>query len=173
MSANILEKVGDIFIPATSELFVAKEKFVLNTDPEAGVLISHLSDNFNLWFGNKIEEPIGEQTLCCHKLLQSSMDVEIIDELGGEAKVETTLSELHFLMEGQKHGESGDLLNNSRTNKFYIKDVAGVLRAVHVYWYDDGWHVLAFSVEGPGRWGVGYRVLSRYYVELQEPLLVA
>lgn len=172
----ILEFVSTVVVSATTGKFVTKDKFVVNTKRNASVKIRYLGDNLKAWFLNgdgKTEDPITEQTLRYHKLWQSSVDGPIITELGGEAKAETTLSEMFSLMEKQKHGEDGVILNNGWANIFYIKDSAGVLRAVFVHWYDDGWHVLAFSVEGPGRWGVGYRVLSRYYVELQEPLLVA
>jgi hypothetical protein len=89
------------------------------------------------------------------------VDGPIINELGGEAKAETTLSEMFSLMEKQKNGESGVLLNNGYANIFYIRDQNGVLRAVGVDWDDGGWYVGAYSVEDPGGWRVGRQVFSR------------
>ncbi len=160
----LLEPVGTVTIPATTGKFVAKDRFVINTKRNAPVKISYLGDNFKVWFLNgdsKTEDPISEQTLRYHKLRQSSVDGPIITELGGEAKAETTLSAPLSLMEKQKHGEDGVLLNNGYANIFYIKDNAGVLRAVSVYWLDDGWHVSARSVEDPYRWHGGHQVFSR------------
>ncbi|GEM_PF-1853637 len=38
---------------------------------------------------------------------------------------------------------------------------SGVLRAVNVNWYDDGWNVNANPVENPNRWNDGNQVFSR------------
>jgi hypothetical protein len=161
---DLLELVSTIVIPATTGKLVAKEKFVINTKRNASVKISYLGDNFTAWFLNgdgKTEDPITEQTLRYAKLRKASVDGPIIEELGGEAKAETTLSEMFSLMEKQKHGEDGVLLNNGWANLFYIKDSAGVLRAVLVYWLGDGWDVTASSVEDPCRWYDGIQVFSR------------
>lgn len=161
---SILELVGTAVIPATTGKFVVKEKFVINTKRNAKILISCLGDNFMAWFLNgdgKTEDPMSGQVLCYHKLRQSSVDGPIITELGGEAKAETTLSETFSLMEKQGKGEDGVLLNNGYANIFYIKDSAGVLRAVDVHWYGGGWDVYADSVEHPFRWRVGDQVFSR------------
>jgi len=161
---SILELVSTVVVNATTGKLVAKDRFVINTERNAPVKISYLGDNFKAWFLNgdsKTEDPISEQTLRYHKLRQSSVDGPIIAELGGAEKSETTLSEMFSLMEKQGKGEDGVLLNNGWANIFYIKDVAGVLRAVRVYWRDDGWFVYSNSVEGPGRWSGGNRVFSR------------
>ena len=164
LTPPILELISTIKVNATTSKFVAKEKFVRDTGRKAKVKISYLGDNFTSWFLNgdgKIEDPISEQTLCCHKLREFSVDGPIITELGGEAKAETTLSEMFSLMEEQGKGEDGVLLNNGYANIFYVKDRSGVLRAVHVYWDVDGWDVSARSVERPFRWHDGRQVFSR------------
>jgi hypothetical protein len=161
---SILKLVGTVVVPATTTKFVAKDKFVVNTKSDTPVKISHIWDNFKGWFlsGNgKIEDPIGEQTLRYHKLLRSSVDGSIIAELGCAEKSETTLSEMFFLMEQQKNGEAGILLNNGYASIFYIKDQSGALRAVLVRWRGGGWFVRAHSVEGPDGWFGGCRVFSR------------
>lgn len=170
---SILELVSTVVVSATTSKFVAKEKFVCDTGLKAKVRISYFGDNFTLWFLNgdgKIEDPESVQTLRYHKLRQSSVDGPIIAELGGAEKSETTLSEMFSLMEKQGKGEDGVLLNNGYANIFYIKDGAGVLRTVHVYWGDDGWFVVAFFVESLGKWGVDNQVFSRNSVlESSEP----
>jgi len=175
--SSILEFISTVKVSATTSKFVAKDKFVVNTKRNAPVKISYLGDNFTEWFlsgSGKTEDPISEQTLCYHKLRQSSVDSPIITELGGEAKAETTLSEMFSLMEKQKNGEDGVLLNNGYANIFYTKDKNGVLRAVFVYWNDDGWGVIAYSFEYPYRWSDGRRVFSRNSVlESSEPSALA
>lgn len=161
---SILELVSTIVVNATTGKLVAKEKFVRDTGRKAKVKISYLGDNFTSWFlsgKGKTEDLISEQTLRYHKLRQSSVDGPIIAKLGGAEKSETTLFEMFSLMEKQGKGEDGVLLNNGYANIFYIKDSAGVLRAVSVYWDGDGWHVDASSVELPYRWNSDSRVFSR------------
>ena len=170
---SILELVSTVVVPATTGNLVAKEKFVRDTGRKAKVKISYLGDNFTEWFlsvSGKTEDPITEQALRYHKLRQSSVDGPIIAELGGAEKSETTLSEMFALMEKQGKGEDGVLLNNGYANIFYIKDQNAVLRAVCVFWYGDGWFVVAYSVEDPYRWRDGNQVFSRNSVlESSEP----
>ena len=161
---NLLELVSTVEVPATTSKFVAKDKFVVNTKRNAPVKISAVWDNFTTWFlsgKGKTEDPISEQTLRYHKLRQSSVDGPIITEFGGEAKAETTLSEMFSIMAKQPNGEDGTLLNNGWANIFYIKDQNGVLRAVDVHWAGLGWGVDAYSVEGPDAWRDGFQVFSR------------
>ena len=169
----LLDLVGTVTTSATTSKFVAKDKFVVNTKRNAPVKISAVWDDFTSWFlsdDGKTEDPISEQTLRYHKLRKSSVDGPIITELGGEEKSETTLTEMFSLMEKQKNGKDGVLLNNGYANIFYIRDQNGLLRAVFVCWDDDGWLVDANSVEDPFRWDVGYQVFSRNSVlESSEP----
>jgi len=167
----LLHLVSTVYVSAHAEQFVAKTAFVLNTKRRAPVKISYLGDNFISWFlrdEGKTENPprltdgqVAEQTLRYHTLQRSSVDTPIIAELGGEGKVETTLTELFSLMQKQKHGGKGSLLINGWANIFYIRDINGVLRAVSVSWDGGGWGVSAVSREGPIAWRGGRRVFSR------------
>lgn len=161
--SDLLELVGTVTLPATTERFVASKKFVVGKGPDARVKICGLGSNFENWFLNKVEESIGETTLCFQRLRKASRDTPIINELGGEEKAETTLTEIYALMERQKNGEKGILLTNGNANIFYAPDINGVLRAVFVDWYGwgGGWSVSACGVEGPGRWLGGLQVFSR------------
>ena len=166
-SNSRLKFVGTVLVPATTAKFVAKDKFVVNTERNAPVRISYLGDNFTAWFLNgdgKIEDPITEQTLHYYRLWQSSMDCPIITELGGAEKSETTLSEIFSLMEKQGKGKAGALLSNGDDNLFCVRGGTGVLSAVYVHWWwwGDGWSVDADSiVGGMHRWDDGDRVFSR------------
>ena len=158
---QILNWIGTTTISATTEKFVAKDKFRKDSKE---VKFYGIWNNFTEWFlsGNgKIEEPIDEKELRYGKLIKYSLDGPIVEELGGEAKAETTLTELHDLLKKQANGEEGDLLTNGYANIFYVKDTSGVRRAVVVDWYGDGWRVFAHSVEYSGDWDAGDRVFSR------------
>lgn len=161
VSKKLLEFIGNVTVSATKKKFVAKKKFVVDTSNKAKVKISYLGDNFKEWFLSKAEEPIEKTELRYGRLKERSVDEPIITEIGGEEKAETSLTEVFSLMEMQKNGEDDVLLNNGYANIFYVRDRALVLRTVGVSWYRDGWDVDADTVEGPGRWSVGYQVFSR------------
>jgi len=153
--------VATFTVPATTEKFVAKDKFKVDTGKKAKVRISHLGSNFKDWFLNKIEDPFAGSTISGRKLEKKSVDDQILAELGGNEAAETTLAEMWAAMEAQPNGEDGDLLNNGWANIFYVSDINGTLRAVDVDWLDGGWVVSALSVENPSKWRVGCRVFSR------------
>lgn len=153
----ILEPVGTVVIPATIELFVAREKFVVNT----GTNIRYIGNNFLTWFSAKVEVPMSGATLRYANLLKPSVDGPIMDELG-DAK-ETKLAEIHVLMERQAKGKGSVLLTNGWANIFYVNDASGTLRAVSVRWDGGGWGVSAYQVTYPDRWFDGYRVFSHNF----------
>jgi len=162
---SILKFLGTIDVPATTKQFVARDKFVVNTDDDAPVKISYVRGNFKNWFLGKVEELIAGQTLRYGKLRESSVDGPIIVELDGETKAETTLAEMFSLMKKQGNGESGALLTNGYANIFYIRDCSGVLRTVSVYWDGVGWGLLADGVSDPDAWNAGRQVFSRKPLE--------
>ena len=157
----LLIPIGTTTVAATTTLFVARDRFIVNTGKKAPVKISYLGDNFKDWFLEKVEQPFVGSTLKYGKLSRSSVDGPILAELGGEAEAETTLTELYSLMEVQKNGENGTLLTNGYANIFYVRDVTGTLRAVAAYWRGGGWRVGAYAVTSPCAWGGGRQVFSR------------
>ena len=158
---KILGFLGTVTIPTTTEKFIPRDKFVVDTSKTAKVKISYVWDDFSNRFGDRIEEPISEHILRYNKLGRSSSDGPIIAELGGEQKAVTTLTEVFSLMEKQPNGEKGVLQTNGRANIFYIPDTSLLLHAVFVYWASDGWRVYAYWVTRPGLWLNGVQVFSR------------
>jgi len=112
---NIIDWLGTTKTTPTTELFIANYKFKLN-----GGICSYIGDNFQSWFKGRIEDPLGEKELRFGKLTKNSIDGPIIEELGGKAKAETTLTEVHDQMSKQSNGEEGNLLVNGRWNIFYV-----------------------------------------------------
>ena len=158
---QLLHFLGTVTILATTTKFIARDKFVVNTDDDASVKISGFWGSFREWFLDKVEDPIAEQTLRYAKLRKASVDGPIVDELGGKEKAETTLAEIYDLMAKQGKGQKGVLLTNGYANIFYVKDVNGVLRAVSVHWYDGGWLLYASALERPFGWLAGSQAFSR------------
>ena len=161
VAAALLTMIGTVSIAATPTEFVTSEKFVVNTKASAKVKISYVGDNFKTWFSDKVEAPFAGSELCYQKLAKNSRDLPIIEELGGEEKAETTLTEMFALMERQGHGQEGALLNNGWANIFYVRDVNALLRTVRVSWRNGSWGVPAFPIDRPNGWLADRQVFSR------------
>jgi hypothetical protein len=159
----LIKWLGTTKTSATTEKFVAKDKFCKDSKE---VKFHEIWINFISWFladNSKIKEPISEQELRYGNLTKYSRDGSIINELGGEAKAETTLTELWDQLKKHANGEKNDLLTNRYANIFYIRDTSDALRAVSVIWGDFGWRVVASSVKRPVVWDAGCRVFARNY----------
>lgn len=155
-----LDYIGTTFIPATTEKFVAKGKFSKVT------IFYGTWDNFTKSFlvgDGKTEEPLEGRALHYGNIIKSSHHGLIIEELGGETKAETTLTDLYELLKKQSKGEEGVLLNNGYVNIFYIRTADGDLRAVYVYWDDCDWVVTAASIKHTRIWSLGCRVFSKKF----------
>ncbi len=166
---NILDMLGTTKTSATTEKFVAKDKFTKDSkEVKFYGFFGSFEEDFLAGDG-KIEDPLGEQSLRYGELVKPATDlpkeeggIAIIPELGGEVKAETSLTELHDLLKKQVNGEKeGALLVDGRANILYIRNIRGVLRAVNANWFDDGWSINANSVELPFDWAAGHRFFSR------------
>lgn len=173
----MLEFVGTVRVPATTDGFDPREKFVVNTRHSAPVKISKIFRKFKQWFlsgDGKIEGPTGGQPVSIHRLKRSSFDGPIFDELGDYDGFHTNLLEVFSLMERQGKGEEGILLTNGLPNVFYIKDEIGVTRAVRVAWWrcDEGWCVDAECIGRSIRWDDGSQVFSHSSARESSEILV-
>ncbi len=157
---KLLKNLGTVAIPATVENFVAKDKFIVNTDKNAPVEISFIGHNFSEWFLGKIEKPKAETVLRYSKLVESSTNGLILAELGGKEKAETALIEIYALMEKQRNKKDGILRTHGSANIFYVRDIDNTLRIVRVFWVGAGWDVSAYSLGYPNAWFDGDYVFS-------------
>lgn len=79
--------------PVESGPFKADDTFF---GKNSGVkMVSHGS-NFTKWFTGKVEEDVPDGELHAFTLTQAAYDRDIIADLGGEEKAETTLSLIHI-----------------------------------------------------------------------------
>jgi hypothetical protein len=144
-------------IPARPE-FSAREAFHASLEPRSHVLIAYVLGNFERWLKSKRESesyPIKLQWL---ELQNNAPDRDIVPELGGAAKVETTLAAIYYLMEQQRAGQPGVMASNGWGNIFYVRDTSGELRSVNIHWCDDGWGVEAMAIGGATEWPIRDRV---------------
>lgn len=168
-SEQLLKFVGTVQVSASICKFVTRKKFVINIECNTPVKIHYFNDNFNNWFlkGNsKIEGRIKKHNLHYYQLRRSIVDGHIIEELGGKAKVETTLSDIFFLMENmekQKNNVDAVPLDINYVHIFYVKDQKGVLHAIYMFWSGIGWKIyanLVGSTCGLYDGAIGIRVYS-------------
>ena len=161
---SLLEFINTITILTSTEKFVAKDRFIVNTSDDALVKIAYISNSFTEAFlqdeGKTEDQITEEQILRCSKLRRSSVDTPIIVELG-EDKAEIFLREFWHLLENQPSGNDGILLTNGYANIFYIRNSRGVFYAVDAYWRRDGWNLDVYSVENPNEWDAGSQIVSR------------
>ncbi|MCC6934110.1 MAG: hypothetical protein IT406_00215 [Candidatus Yanofskybacteria bacterium] len=159
-AANLLHLVTTNPVPAVKR-FAASDHFKVGTSKKAAVRIGYLGDNFKKHFLAKVEVNVPATTLVFSTLTRSSLDAPILAELGTQAQ--TTLASLWECLKAQGHGQPGTLLTDGRWNIFYISDANGNPWAVCASWhvgYGD-WRVFAYSVDYPGEWDGGGRVVSR------------
>jgi hypothetical protein len=147
-TAPILEATETLTVPARAEPFVVRDRF----ERPQGIVLSTVWSEFKSRFYGKTEAPAPEFRIRKYKLLAISPDGPIIDELGGEARVEGTLAAAYALLRGQGRGQAGILQNNGYANIFYVKDLKDVLCAVRIGWDEDGWVIDAIPVKDPLAW---------------------
>ena len=154
---NFIKWQGEITISPTTERFIAREKFSM----QSGIRF-HIESNFEHWFIDQIEEPFGGSILRYGELLRYSMDSLIIHELGGEDKSETSLTEIFTLIAKQPLGEEGILLTNAAATVFYVRaqNVKNALCYVCAEW-NLGCYLSANPFDIPGVWPHGGLVFSR------------
>ena len=145
----ILRFIDEVAISARTKQFVPKESYVVNTKRGNHVKIGYIDPDFTEWFGEKVEEPTAEATLCRHVLIRSSAFAPAMKEVEDAGFVtETTPSQLFSMLEQQPDGpksKPGPLLTNGYANLFKMIDVNGVARLVGASWDGDygGWRVYA------------------------------
>lgn len=157
---QLLEFVGTVVIPATTEPFVARDRFVQGFEGAVG--ISSVSGSFEKHFCEKIEDPAAATMLRYSRtLLELGSDDAIIKELGGKA--ETRLAQVYRLMQRQDRGGRGPLLIEG-ANLFFVQDVNHKLCALYVYRQKKNWRNAVYPALDWSGWAVNtnlwYRALS-------------
>ncbi len=155
---ELLQTISTDIFP--NEIFVANENFTIDITSDAKIKISYLGENFtkNFLLGEGKIEKINptnknKHTVCsvCLKNLVALTDQEIIAELGGEERVEMTLSEVFCIL---KENESFLLKVKNFSNIFYVRDKNLNLRSVSIRFMDGGWNVGSPSFRND-RWATG------------------
>jgi hypothetical protein len=148
LKTALLQPLETAVVPATTTPVVIRDFFKKNTR----VKFSTIFGEFKTRFFDKTENPAAQVAYRKYKLLHISPDGPIIAELGGEAKVEGTVTAALALLQRQGDGEAGFLQTNGYANIFYAKDKKGVLCAIRIGWADGGWVIDAISVQDPLAW---------------------
>jgi hypothetical protein len=109
---DFFEFIGQIMIPTTTEDFIAKNRFVVDTSKNASVKISYVGENFQKRYLQITEKPFSGSTLIGRRLINCVLDEKIIAEIGGEVKAVTTLAEIYGAISKQPKGKKGKLFTN-------------------------------------------------------------
>ncbi len=153
-----------IDVQASAGNFVVKDRFFVNYEQRDKLMIAYIVGHFPQWFSGKVEGPVAASTLHYYELQRDAGDKAILSALGGEGRVETTMTEVYALMDRQRSGQGGILAINGWGNIFYVRDEQGVLRVVYVHWCDDAWGVEASLMH---RKDTEYPVRDRVFTRVQ------
>jgi len=148
ITVQLLSPLKTIFVPATTEVFVAADHF--KDGPTC-----NLGRRFKNLFSDKIEEPAGDVVIQSYKLLINGSIESIITALGGEDRVETTLSTFYSLREKQLSGELGDFFPRNDAVVFFVRDSRGVLGVVYLGADDDIEEIEAYTTKRSDHWPSG------------------
>ncbi|MGD1083957.1 MAG: hypothetical protein ABSA47_04300 [Verrucomicrobiota bacterium] len=148
IDTGLLEPLETLVAPASTAAVVIGDFFKMNN----GVKFASVFGEFKSRFFDKREKAVGEVTYRKYRLMGVSADGPIIAELGGESKVEGTVTAALRLLQRQGRGGPGYLQTNGYANIFYAKDKKGVLCAIRIGWAEDGWVLDALPVKDPVAW---------------------
>ena len=161
--AKILQIFGSVTISATTETFLASEKFRLDSEE-----VKFHCDNFRGSFQGDFLSGVGrigdscrEGYLKCRYLVRVSDESLILEALGGELQARVDLVEFYEVLREQGNGEEGGLATNGDDNLFFIRNTMGIPRRVSARWYKYGWILTSSPVKPSNKWRVGTRVFSR------------
>jgi hypothetical protein len=150
----LLEPLETAVVPATSTPAIIRDFFI----KKSGMKFAAIWSEFKIRFFDKTETALSEVTYRKYKLLCISRDGPIIADLGGEIKVEGTVTAALALVQRQANGGAGFLQTNGYANIFYARDKDGVLCAIRIGWADDGWVIDAISVQDPLAWNGKHQI---------------
>jgi len=148
LKTPLLQPLETALVPATTTPLVIRDFFKKNH----AVKFATIFGEFKSRFFDKTENPVPETTYHKYKLLRLSPDGPIMAELGGETKVEGTVTAALALLQRQGNGGAGFLQTNGYANIFYARDKKGALCAIRLGWADDGWVMDAITVQDPLAW---------------------
>lgn len=163
-----LQYISRVTMPVLREEFLASEKFVVTTS--GPVKISWLGCKFVALFlsvGGQINYPKDDSVaIDYYDLIAPVTFNEILAELGRSDQEDVYLAQVYHLLWQQGNGQTGVLFADGRTNSFFVKDRAGVLRIVCLTWRSGGWEVTAHFLDWPIPLAVEDRVFVHYYPAL-------
>ncbi len=117
-----------------------------------GPRFSEIRSEFKRRFYGKVEGPRPAVMVRRHRLLSMAPGAPIVQELGGQAAVETTFAAAYWLIKRQGWGAGGFLQTNGHASVFHVRDLGGELCAVRAGWDEEGWVIDAVPAEDPPAW---------------------
>jgi len=150
-----IEYLSTCLVALQDKKFFAPKSFVCyvndgNITPK--VKINFIDATFNFHFVNSFEKRGREKmyfgkTVDYFKVNTELEGDQIIAQLGGTRKSETSLWCLWQILERQGGGEPRDLLTSGKRNIFFIRALNGTLFSVSVSWGEEGWDIRSCVAE--------------------------
>ncbi len=140
-----------------TDLFVARDKFVVSTANASAAKIFYIGNNFKRWFLDKVENNAG-RNIRAATIRKSLDDILPFDYSGVEEKYETRLAELFLLLQTQKNDEDQGP-GVGWLECFYVIDASGEFRIVGATWIRErgGWMVIATLIHEPFLYSEDYK----------------
>ena len=157
---KLLEYVAFADVPEMPGPFVVNDNF--QNDPAMVPIRFNVSSNFYHQFGGTTVPPSAARKMNVRKLVTSSKDEPIIDELGGESLAEVNLAQVHWMILQQPNRMRGKLCTTGERNIFYVRNNEGRLCAISCYCDHQRrrWCVDAFDITHPDQWSKGDQIIS-------------
>lgn len=161
--ANPLEPVETIRV-FTDSNFCINDSFLISEKPP--IQIGWIGEKFQREFLSNTQNKnyeTGITTLKIYDLTQKVTDKTIVEQLGGEEKAETSLSQMWSLLKAQGMGQDGPLLINGNSNIFYIKGQNNVLWSISCFWHESigPWRIEASLFSNLSVWKPNRRVIAK------------
>lgn len=153
---RILSPFIQMTLPAREDPFIVNQKYVVDTSEDAVVNISYVDSE--ILNDATVIAPRGEVILSRSELLLPASFRELNEVVSGPA---IELDQVWGMVKLQAKGEEGALLNDGKANLFPKAMINGKVRALDVYWDDDGWRFHVRSVAFRYRWGAGRQSVFR------------
>jgi len=161
----LLEPVSTIKLPAVAE-FRAVDHFLVGGKAPGGIEIGFINDHFQAAFlegDGKVENSIPPTSLRVSRLLRNSLDLPIIEALGGQQVVGVSLAHVWMMIEEYiRCLPTGIQHISGLWNVYYVLDNdSGQLMEVDTRWSVwQQWELRAFPLTFQEEWVEGVYVFS-------------
>lgn len=163
--SKYLKYSGKLSYRLQNGVFVSLDRFAVSKRRDAPIRIHFTSKNFDFWclspisFRLDVDESVWHD-LDYFKVLMDTKTGDIIDSLGGEKIVQTSIVEIYYALLRQGRGQKGKLLVNGDFNVFFTPSFNGKNVVIYLAWNGKAWGFNSRALT-EGSLGVNCRVFVK------------